>query len=452
MRKGGLRLIENKVLVEVDNEEHNYLLIHTLQGRIDVLSYVEAECIKKWDGGLLVYPKNEVEQVFYDELVENGYMVRCREEENNLVEHMMMNCRQKHYKMMTEKHRVVFVITYMCNFSCPYCYEQASCYKENKILTKDMVDKIYELQGESIEKITFYGGEPFLPETKPIVEYIVNKSPKALYSAVTNGYYLDEFIDILCNIKIDYIMITLDGTEEIHNKTRIQTNGEGTYQKIVGNIRKCLKKQIRTKIRMNISDLNIENCLKLREKFIEEYEDEYKKGWLSFELQPIFQTSTGVKSSLNERLLFDKSASDGKTYNYNVTAITVSPILKEFVNSLQKIFIPKYCYCDAEGSVLYYDAEGRIYSCILSVNRKEASIGTYYPNYELKEQSIFTRNIETIEKCKSCKLKFLCGGGCANEIIDESGNALKANCTAILDEIYYELPKLYKKYTKSRKA
>ena len=96
----------------MDNEEHNYLLIHTLQGRIDVLSYVEAECIKKWDGELLVYPKNEVEQVFYDELVENGYMVRCREEENNLVEHMMMNCRQKHYKMMTEKHRVVFVITY----------------------------------------------------------------------------------------------------------------------------------------------------------------------------------------------------------------------------------------------------------------------------------------------------------------------------------------------------
>ena len=58
-----------------------------------------------------------------------------------------------------------------------------------------------------------------------------------------------------------------------------------------------------------------------------------------------------------------------------------------------------------------------IYSCILSLKNKTATVGKYFPQHYMKEESILTRNIETVEVCKKCKLKFLCGGGCAYEIM-----------------------------------
>ena len=58
----------------------------------------------------------------------------------------------------------------------------------------------------------FYGGEQLLPETKPIIEYVIKKKPNARYSLITNGYHIVDFIDILKNIVISNIMITiLDG-------------------------------------------------------------------------------------------------------------------------------------------------------------------------------------------------------------------------------------------------
>lgn len=86
-----------------------------------------------------------------------------------------------------------------------------------------------------------------------------------------------------------------------------------------------------------------------------------------------------------------------------------------------------------------------IYTCAIALGNKKAAIGQYFPQHSMFDNSFLERNIETVEVCKRCILKFMCGGGCANGIISKYGDVNHANCKYINYELYHILPKLYKK-------
>ena len=86
---------------------------------------------------------------------------------------------------------------------------------------------------------------------------------------------------------------------------------------------------------------------------------------------------------------------------------------------------------------------GNIYNCILAVGKEHKSIGTYYPTVSTKEKSFMTRDITTIEKCKSCPYSLFCGGGCPNGI-PEAMDVFSPNCSAIIREIELVIPTIYK--------
>jgi uncharacterized protein len=313
-------------------------------------------------------------------------------------------------------------------------------------MTKDMVDKIFKLNNNDLKRITFYGGEPFLPQTMSIVKYIISKAPNAMYSATTNGYHLIDFFEILSNLRISNIMVTLDGPKEYHNKTRILKNGGETYDQVTHGIDKFLNNKIPVKIRMNISRDNLKQCMALREEYIHKFKSQYDAGILMFELQPIFQINPETKAELDEAIFYEKVSPNGAPSKYNMMSVTVSPVLNAFINNSKKHFRPRYCHCNAEWKSRFYDAEGNIYSCILALKNTAAAVGTYYPDFFLKQKSMLSRNIESIAQCRECKLKFLCGGGCANAIIDKNGDVMKPNCDMIVNEVYNELPKLFRRY------
>lgn len=119
--------------------------------------------------------------------------------------------------------KFTFLITYNCNFRCPYCYESpisagGNCWSK-QVFTKEMVDRLYdsllEISPRELhsKRITLYGGEPLLAENKEIVSYIVSKGVKLGYTfdAVTNGYDLEVYADLLSSDKIAFLQITLDG-------------------------------------------------------------------------------------------------------------------------------------------------------------------------------------------------------------------------------------------------
>jgi len=426
----------------------NSLLIHTLTGEILVLTSQETLKLRNWLYANSIKSESSEDQEMIFNLAKSNFIVQDDYEEHQVVNNLLIRCRERHNQIVHKNISATFVVTYSCNFACPYCYEHASEYVNNAILTEEMVDKVFDLYNHNIKRIGFFGGEPFLPETRRIIEYIVSRAPDAIFSVTTNGYYISEYIDLLNQISIDHIMITLDGSKETHNKTRKLFDGQGTFDRIMDGIKSLLVSKIRVKIRMNISPSNLDECLCLREDLITDYTEYYKSGKLMFELQPIFQLSTRQKDLLNEKIVFDPSNEKALNTKYNLLSLSVSSILQSFVNNRVRGYPAKYCSCTAGSTARFFDPEGRIYSCILSLKNEEASIGTYYPEYQIFEKSMLDRNIETIDECTRCKFRFLCGGGCALSVIDASGNVMKPNCS-IKREIYEVLPTLYEKYTKN---
>lgn len=163
----------------------------------------------------------------------------------------------------------IFIPSYDCNFRCPYCIEgQMSGDGKNwskRTFTREMVDRAYEAMLEIAphkelhgKQIILYGGEPLLKENKEIVTYMIEKGCSLGYSfmAITNGYDLDGFVDLLGPEKLCRLQITVDGTKEWHDQRRVHYKDGGSFDRIVANIGLALKAGVHVAVRVNTDRLN----------------------------------------------------------------------------------------------------------------------------------------------------------------------------------------------------
>lgn len=412
---------------EIGNINNQHLIVNTLTAFVGILYEAEKNIVLKWMKEDCIHAEGDKETALYKILSDNKFLVENDEEEDKIVEEIIASGRAYHNSRSHESHRLILALTYMCNFACPYCFEKENCSEKGSVITKEQVDKIFELNTGKIENIELFGGEPFLPFTKDIVKYIFEKKPDELYSVTTNGYYLDEFIPLLKTVKVGRVRITLDGNRESHNKTRKLKTGGGTFDKLLGNIELALKNDLPVEIRMNLTPDNKDEGLSLREELKVKYADYYTSHKLFFDLQAVFQQSEAQKTQIYMEALYNIPKKEGNVVSNNVAMLMTYPLLRNLMTPRDN-FIPKYCNCDSEENMIIYDAYGDMYSCPLALGNKSAAIGTYYPEYTLKSESMLNRNIESVPECRKCINKFVCGGGCANGILEDNKTILRPSC------------------------
>jgi uncharacterized protein len=140
------------------------------------------------------------------------------------------------------------LIVQKCNCRCKYCYAGEGDYGIASVMpfevAKKAIHKAFEYF-DFIESIQFFGGEPFLaPQLiEKIVKYTHSLAIKMnknipTFSVVTNLTILPENILKMVSKKELAIITSLDGPENVHNSNRIFASGEGTYNKVVENIKK----------------------------------------------------------------------------------------------------------------------------------------------------------------------------------------------------------------------
>ncbi len=113
----------------------------------------------------------------------------------------------------------------VCNLHCEHCYWWLNR-KENEELTVDQWREVIEkkFKKNHVFIITLVGGEPMM--RPDVVELFVKEFPKRV-CVVTNGTF-----PIPNHKDIYFYWISIDGTEEIHNKIR----GEGAWAKTRKNV------------------------------------------------------------------------------------------------------------------------------------------------------------------------------------------------------------------------
>lgn len=363
-------------------------------------------------------------------LEERGYITKkTQDEEYAYVERMATAL---HRKDRILNACFTFLITYNCNFRCPYCFEKDAVHDQmrQKVFTKEMVDKAYEAilkieprEQLRVKTIELYGGEPLLKENKEIVRYIVLRGKELgfRFSAVTNGYDLDAYVDLLSPDLIYNVQITIDGIKEFHNQRRIHYAGYPTFDTIVNNIGIALKKGVRVVVRVN-TDKNNFNDLQLLTNFFDNlnYTDDIlfkissallrDNGGISNDKLNYFSQKEFMEA--HQKLKFRYGCQDYGVYKRIYTAITK-----------QTPLYFRSAFCGAQVNGFVFDPFGKIYPCWEIVGKTNYQIGDYNKENIVWNNSVLAKwrehDILSLTSCRHCKYALLCGGGCAAHNLDK---------------------------------
>jgi uncharacterized protein len=157
----------------------------------------------------------------------------------------------------TELH-VTILTTLQCNFACDYCYQgDHGDYNEHaERMSLETAANVAtwierELDGLRPERlvVTFFGGEPLLnlPVMYMLAERLhgaaTARGIRPLTNIITNGLLLTpDVVDRMLPFGLNGIKITLDGDRDVHNRMRPLRGGQGTFDRIVENIRQVAHK------------------------------------------------------------------------------------------------------------------------------------------------------------------------------------------------------------------
>jgi uncharacterized protein len=186
-------------------------------------------------------------------LTEHGFIVPSRATDTEALNKFFTD-----YREDTEQMRVTVLTTLQCNFACDYCF-QGDHGDYNKHADQMSLDdsarladwielRLDELKPKRLT-ITFFGGEPLLN-----IPVIYDQAERALAACqkrgvtlslgiITNGLLLtEELVDRLLPYGLGYVKVTLDGDRDTHNKMRPLRGGQGTFDRIIENVRKVAGK------------------------------------------------------------------------------------------------------------------------------------------------------------------------------------------------------------------
>jgi len=317
---------------------------------------------------------------------------------------------------------VWFHITNQCNLRCTYCYVYKTPDKMSEETAKKAVVKIFfSAKKHGFKKIIFKfaGGEPILEFNKVLnvvkqaKELGKNNNIDLEFVVITNGVLLT---DKVCQILRDNnirVAVSLDGLEKYHDKTRIFTNGLGTFKYVEKGINLILKHKIPFNISITVTSKNIENIPELTSYLLK------KKVPFAFNF---YRENPNVKEELE--------GDDKKLVKYLKKAyelIYENPPKHNFINGLldRVSFKGPHLYtCGMGLNYLVIRHDGKLLNCQMTQNK---IIGSIEDSDIIESMWIgnFIRPIGlTVEgktPCKDCQWKYICCGGCPLLTKDQKG-------------------------------
>ena len=192
------------------------------------------------------------------ELAALGFLVESREAEDRALETFFTQLREDASHL-----RVTLLTTLQCNFACDYCIQgdhdphrttATRMSLEQAVRVGDWMEQRLDTLGASRFTLTFFGGEPLL--NLPVVYALSERMSDACrargvamsISIITNGLLLTEaVVDRLLPYGLTGVKITLDGNRATHDRLRPLRGGQGTFDRILANMR-----AVAPKVRLSI--------------------------------------------------------------------------------------------------------------------------------------------------------------------------------------------------------
>jgi len=272
--------------------------------------------------------------------------------------------------------------------------------------------------------IGWFGGEPLLyfkQVVLPILEharsYIDIYDKEIIFQSdfTSNGLLINEKMLAECaRLGVQSFQITLDGHRQRHDQVRYVTKNTGSYDRIIANIKSCLKHNIRVICRINLSKDTINDNLKL---IVQDFNDlsETEKELLSFSFHQVWQEEINLNDEILKTIEYFKS--NGLQTNY-----------ARFTDTVQFS-----CYADKQNQATI-NFNGDVFKCTARDFKTENREGVLTDDGNILWNEKYTERMNAKFKnppCLKCSIMPVCNGSCSQKAIENKG---KEYCVNGFDE------------------
>jgi len=343
---------------------------------------------------------------FLQQLKFGNFIVESECNELEFLRHRMLSNRYQ-----TRTLSLTIATTADCNFRCPYCYEKDVIKPIH--MSVDIQDKIIELvksQSGTISNLSvvWYGGEPLMAldviERLSRVFIEICEENKITYFAniITNGYLLNsKTANLLAELKVQAMQITIDGNEEHHNTQRPYFDGSATFDTIIRNLVENKDILPPTSIRINVDKDNIKQA-------DEVFRILHKKNLLD-KMKPYLGKINPDNNTYEGSKCFDMCGFSEADLEY----------FSKFVNELgcQHRYpqsVSNACTADATNSFVI-GADGLLYKCWINIGDKASAVGDIMGVVHGNQKLFFDYlmfDATNDSECRHCKFIPICMGGC----------------------------------------
>lgn len=320
-----------------------------------------------------------------------------------------------------EPRMVQIDITPRCNSKCIYCLSSDRMSDATELSTEKIINTIKELSDLGLWILTISGGEPLLrKDIFEILDYVTGLNIPIRF--FTNGMLID---DDTANKLFKYkdlmlVQVSLDSCIPEHHDA--QRGVKGSFDRTLQGIKNLIKYGMTPVIATIITPITLNDIEKTAVFLHDLGINLVRCGPAKICSEKSFVHQDTIFMNLKEvKFLGDKIRNLSKKYEGSMRFSISAHMLDYSVSPEQTTDMST---CSAGISSLYISSSGKVYPCIalgypeLKVGDiKKESISDIWNNSKLLKK-LRKFSVNDFEKCKTCKEKNMCKGGCRGNSYD----------------------------------
>ena len=378
-------------------------------------------------------------------------------------EHLAKDFRKKNFKIKA----LCLHVAHTCNLNCSYCFaSQGKYHGERAIMSyevgKKAIDFLIENSGfhKNLD-IDFFGGEPLMnwDVVKQTVDYCRSIEKEAgknfRFTVTTNGMLIDDEVIDYCNKEMSNVVLSLDGRKEVHDRTRVDYAGNGSWERIVPKFKKLVDARGGKNyyMRGTFTHLNTD--------FTNDIFTMADLGFRELSMEPVV-AKPGDPLALTEEdlpvlkeeyellakeMLRREETGDGFTFYHYMIDLTSGPCIYKRISG-----------CGSGTEYMAVTPWGDLYPCHQFVGEEEYKLGDIWNGVTEKDKQDEFRycNAYARPDCADCWAKLYCSGGCAANAYHATGDVKgvyeygcelfrkRIECAIMIQVAHAEHPDLYK--------
>ena len=324
-------------------------------------------------------------------------------------------------------------IAHTCNLNCSYCFASQGKYHGERGLMSLEVGKraldflIENSKGRRNLEVDFFGGEPLMnfDVVKELVSYARKREKETgknfRFTLTTNGVLIDDDIIDFANREMSNVVLSLDGRKEVHDRFRVDYNGNGSWERIVPKFQKMVSARNGKSYYMRGTFTHY------NPDFVKDIEEMLRLGFTELSMEPVVCAPDDPSALTKEDLpivleqyeklaeLMQERRKQGKpfTFYHYMIDLKGGPCIYKRVSG-----------CGSGTEYMAVTPWGDLYPCHQFVGDEKFLLGNVWDgvtNSEIQKEFLAC-NVYSRPECSTCWAKLYCSGGCAANAYHATGS------------------------------